>query len=724
MRLIMASNRLPINVSMKNNKIIIQESIGGLATGLKSIHKGKYIWIGWPGISLEKAKDKIDEINKELFKRNCVPVFLTKREITNYYYGYCNKTLWPLFHYFPQYATFNKNFWKYYKKVNEKFLNVLENYLKDGDILWIHDYHLMLLPKMVRDKYRNISIGFFLHIPFPSYEIFRQIPERKELLEGILGSDLIGFHIHDYVIHFLNSIRRILGYDHEFGQIYLEDRVIKVDSFPMGIDFEAFEKAHEIESVKKEMEKFRRKLGKRKIILSIDRLDYTKGILQKIRAYEKFLKENAKLKEKVLLLLIVAPSRIKIKEYRNLKKEIDRLVGEINGKYATIDWVPIHYVYKSLSFNTVAALYKLSDIVLITSLRDGMNLISKEFIASKYNNEGVVILSEMAGASKELTEAIIINPNNEDDIANALKIALEMDKNEQKKRMKKMRERIKRYNIKTWFKDFIDKLMEVKKLQEKLSTRILTKNLKIEIVEKYKNSKSRLFLLDYDGTLIPFRENPDECVPDKELIDILKKLSKDERNDVVIISGRDRNSLDRFFKKLKIYLVAEHGAMIRDKKGEWYEIEPLSTEWKDKVREILEMFVSRTPGSFIEEKEFSIAWHYRKVDPELASIRVYELKHILLNLIINLNLDILEGNKVIEIKNSGINKGRAATHFITKRNYDFIIAMGDDVTDEDMFKSLPKNAYTIRIGFEISSAKYNLYSYRDARNLLKEFIKH
>ncbi len=722
MNLIIVSNRLPVNISIKNDKVILQESIGGLVTGLKSLRIEKYTWIGWPGISIEATKNKINEIKEKLVENNYVPVFLTKREVMNYYYGYCNRTLWPLFHYFPQYTIFKKNFWKYYKKVNEKFLNVLEEFLDENNFIWIHDYHLMLLPKMIRKKYNDASIGFFLHIPFPSYEIFRQIPERKELLEGILGSDLIGFHTYDYVIHFLNSVRRILGYEHEFGHIYLEDRVIKVDSFPMGIDFERFESVHNDIKIKREINRLKKRLGRKKIILSIDRLDYTKGIVQKIKAYEIFLRENPKFKEKILLLLVVAPSRTKIKEYKNLKREIDRLVGEINGKYGTMNWIPIHYIYKSLSINTITSLYKLSDIALITPLRDGMNLISKEYIASRHKNDGVLILSEMAGSSKELTEALIVNPNNEEEIAAAIRIAAEMNKTEQKNRMKIMRERIKRYDIKVWFKDFMEKFNEIKKLQKKLSTRFLTKEIKKKIIEEYKKCSSRLFLLDYDGTLIPFKENPNECYPDMELLEILGKLSNDERNDVVIISGRNRKNMEEFFKDLEIYLVAEHGALIRDKYGTWVEIEHLTTEWKREIREVLEIFVNKTPGSFVEEKEYSLAWHYRKVDPELAATRVYELKHILLNLIMNLNLEILEGNKVIEIKNSGINKGRAAMFFLSKKDYDFILAMGDDVTDEDMFKLLPKDSYTIKIGYEISSAKYNLYSYKDARNLLKKLI--
>ena len=723
-RLLIVSNRLPITVVRKGGRLRFQPSVGGLATGLSSSYKlYQSLWIGWPGIALEKIKEEEkEEINKKLIADNCYPVFLSQKDIEDYYYGFCNKTIWPLFHYFPLYAVYNKNFWDAYKRVNEAFCETVIKVVKPGDIIWVHDYHLMLLPKLIRERLPDATIGFFLHIPFPSLEIFRLLPWRKDILEGLMGADLIGFHTYDYVRHFLDSVRSILGYESAFGQITAGNRVVRVDAFPMGINYEQFANTVNNSEVQKEISKIRKWVGKRKIILSIDRLDYTKGILQRLEAYDIFLEKNPEYKEKVTLILVVVPSRTGIEHYIMLKKRVDQLVGKINGKHGTIGWTPVWYLYRLLPFNTLVALYHIADVALVTPLRDGMNLIAKEFVATKVEGKGVLILSETAGAAKELGEAIIINPNNKEEIVQALKEALTMSDEEQIERIRVMQKRLQRYDVLRWISDFMDRLSHVKKLQQELCARRLTHDVKKRLISDYSKSKRRLILLDYDGTLVPFAEKPEKAKPDDELLRLLKALIDEPRNEVVIISGRDRRILEKWFNNLNVGLVAEHGVWIKEKGRDWTTIEPLRNDWKEEIRPILELYVDRTPGSFIEEKEFSLVWHYRKADPELGSVRARELRNALLHLTANLNLEVLEGSKVIEIKNAGINKGRAALHWISKEKWNFILAIGDDWTDEDVFAVLPQSAYSIRVGLTPSQAKFNLDSVIDVRLLLKELV--
>ncbi|NPA97303.1 MAG: hypothetical protein GXO32_06855 [Crenarchaeota archaeon] len=414
-KIIIVSNRLPVRVSKSNNAISIQPSIGGLATGLKHIHeKNPCIWIGWPGISLEEVSwSERRYIEENLAERSLYPVFLSSEDIENYYYGFCNSTIWPLFHYFPEKARFEERFWHAYQRVNELYLNAVLEVYRDGDIIWVHDYHLMLLPLLLRQKLGNDApIGFFLHIPFPSSEVFKLMPWRLEILRGILGADLVGFHTYGYVRHFLSAVRRLLGFENKLGRIFIEDRVVLVDAFPMGIDFESFVSLLSDNEVRRKIEEYKLSFQGLKVILSVDRLDYTKGIPQRLLAYERFLSKYPEYIGKVVLVLLVSPSRIGVKEYAELKRCIDELVGRINGRFSTLDWSPILYVYKFTPLQDLLALYVVSDVALITPLYDGMNLVSKEYVAAKEGGDGVLILSEGAGASSELVEALIVNPNN------------------------------------------------------------------------------------------------------------------------------------------------------------------------------------------------------------------------------------------------------------------------------------------------------------------------
>jgi len=723
-RVLIISNRLPVSVKKTKRGLRFEPSIGGLATGLRSFHKSSNsLWVGWPGINLEKIKEEEPDIEQRLLSESCYPVFLSQHDVEDYYYGFCNKTIWPLFHYYPLYTIWSKDLWQAYKRVNEVFADAVAEVAKPGDIIWIHDYHLMLLPKLVRERLPKAVVGFFLHIPFPSFEIFRLLPWRRQILDGLLGADLVGFHTYDYCQHFLNSVHRLLGYEDTLGQIVSANRVIKADVFPMGIDYEGYASYARDWRVKREITRFREKVGDAKIILSIDRLDYTKGIPQRLEAFNLFLEKNRQYKEKLVFILVVVPSRTKVEHYAVLKKRIDELVGAINGKHGSIGFTPIWYFYRSLPFHSLIALYNMADIALVTPLRDGMNLVSKEYIATKTDGKGVLVLSETAGAAKELGEAIIINANNQEEIVEALEEALAMPEEEQIGRNRLMQKRLQQYNVMQWKDEFIDRLLHTRRLQAEMAAKVLNYETRRKLVDDFQKSKQRLLLLDYDGTLVPFAGKPERAKPSDEVITLLKKLARSPKSEVVLISGRDRDTMERWFGHLNIGLVAEHGVWVKAKGKEWEMIEIVSSDWKGEVRPILELYVNRTPGSFIEEKEFSLVWHYRKVDHRLGDMRARELANDLLNLTANLNLQVLEGSKVVEVKNAGINKGRAALHWISTGTWDFILAIGDDLTDEDIFKVLPATAWSIKVRFSASTARFNLNFPSQVRSLLKEMLE-
>jgi trehalose 6-phosphate synthase/phosphatase len=724
-RLLIVSNRLPVSVAKRRGRLRFESSVGGLVTALGAFYKSRpSLWIGWPGIELEKLSgEERKEVQARLASEDCRPVFLLQRDIEDYYHGFCNKTIWPLFHYFPEYTVYSTAFWQAYRRVNRLFAEAVASVARPGDIIWVQDYHLMLLPELIREKLPEVTVGFFLHIPFPSSEIFRLLPWRRQLLEGLLGAELVGFHTYDYVRHFLNSVHSLLGYESFMGQITAAHRITKADVFPLGIDYQLFHRTARGSAVRSQAGQFREKLGNRKIVLSIDRLDYTKGIPQRLEAFDLFLERHPEQREKLVLVMVVVPSRIRVEQYAQLKKQVDGLVGEINGKYGSIGWTPIWYLYRSLTFDSLVALYNLADIALITPIRDGMNLIAKEYIASKTDGRGVLIISETAGAAKELGEAILVNVNNPDEIVRALEQALAMPKSEQRERNRIMQQRLKRYHVGRWADEFIDRLLYARQLEDEMVTRVLNDEARDRLVSDFQQGRRRLIITGYDGTLIPFSATPERARPGTGVKRLLKQLAADAGSEVVLVSGRDRHTLERWFGGLGIGLVAEHGAWIKTEGKPWKVGESLPQDWKEELRPLLERYVDRTPGSFVEEKAFSLVWHYRKTEPKLGELRAREVVNDLLNITANLNLQVLEGNRIVEVKNAGVNKGQAAQRWVFRKDWDFILAIGDDLTDEDIFKVLPATAWTIKVGVDASAARFSLSSPGQVVSLLTAMVK-
>ncbi|MEM0991799.1 MAG: bifunctional alpha,alpha-trehalose-phosphate synthase (UDP-forming)/trehalose-phosphatase [Bacteroidota bacterium] len=723
-RLVIVSNRLPVTLkhSKESDKPIYHPSSGGLATGLSSLDESlDKIWIGWPGKIADGWEKEV--IKDDLLKQNLVPVFLTEKDIELYYEGFSNDTLWPHFHYFTQYTAYQDDYWEAYKSVNRKFADVIIPQLEGNELVWVHDYQLMLLPAMIRAVFPDISIGFFLHIPFPSYEVFRILPWREELLDGVLGSDLIGFHTYDYMRHFLSAAYRISGYDNNFGKLKVANRSVHIDYFPMGIDYEKYAFPDKDDSKEDEEVAAIEKLAKvHRMLLSVDRLDYTKGIPNRIDAYGRFLKQHPEYHGKVCLVMIVVPSRDTVEHYRDLKEEIDTKAGILNSTYGGFDWTPMRYMYRSVNFTQLTTLYRLADVAMITPVRDGMNLVAKEYVASKETNKrGVLILSEMAGAAGELLDAITINPIDVQSMADAIVTALEMDEKEQADRLANMQKSLKKYNVRNWANIFMKQQIKITKMQQESRTNLLNEAEQEKLLAAYKKATSRLLVLDYDGTMMGFQVDPQAVKPDEELLNILTQLHSDKHNRVVISTGRDRKTIEGWLGHIGLEFSTEHGVWMK-RNDKWMQAPGLSASWKAQIRASLENLVERTPGSFIEEKQYSIAWHYRNIDRDLGEKRVREFRDVLRYLTANLDLQVLEGNKVVEIKNAGVNKGKAITHWVSESDYDFIFAVGDDHTDEDTFNAMPEHAYTVKVGLTRTDARYNILSVEEVRALLSAMI--
>jgi trehalose 6-phosphate synthase/phosphatase len=727
---IIVSNRLPVKIEKLNNQWKFSPTSGGLATGLKTVHEnGKSLWIGWAGISDEDiAKEDYNTLSQQLIKENYKPIALNQKEIDDFYLGLSNKCIWPLFHYFKQYVEFDEQQWESYVAVNQKFANAILEEVESGDKIWIHDYQLLLVPDMVKSVKKDVTIGFFLHIPFPSFEIFRIFPKRDELLQGMLGADLIGFHTYDYQRHFLSSVKRHLHLPVSFNVVKKADRDIVVDTFPMGIDFQKFEQTaiKQSEIAQKDFTPFRAELERHKasnegkIILSIDRLDYTKGVIHRIKSFEHFIEQHPEYKEKVRLVMVTVPSRSNVSHYKKLKRETDEIIGRVNGKFATVNWTPIWYYYRSFDFNDLIDLYSLTDIMMVTPLRDGMNLVAKEYLATCFDHKGVLILSELAGAAKELHQSITVNPFDLKKLADSILEAINMTPEEQIERNTELRERIKRYDVAFWSHSFLERLNDLPK-ETKLNKSVpVDATIEQTLVSAYQKASKKLFLLDYDGTLVKFHKMRNKALPPEEVNQLIDQLSDDPSNHVVIISGRPMSFLSSVFSKKNITLVAEHGHFIKNKNNnEWIDKNPSNNDWMNYIHPVLQQFTDNTPGTLIEEKKKSLVWHYRKTDPELGIIKSEELKTVLSSMITN-EISIVNGDKVIEIIPSRVNKGVVALELDSNDLYDFVFVAGDDLTDEDMFQKLPAEVFSIKVGHKQTSAQFSVNGYRELLSVLNK----
>lgn len=721
---VIVSNRLPISVKKTDDgKLEFYPSVGGLATGLSSYVRDKRNkWIGWPGIPSDKLSEKERKtITEELIKHNCYPVFLRQKQLDDFYNGYSNTILWPLFHDLPAPMDDHDKFWKAYKAVNTAFGDAVLALSDARSTIWVHDYQLLLLPAQLRAARPGARIGFFLHIPFPSPASFEKLPSAKVLLAGMLGSDLVGLHTKAYVENFLSVSGHLTSDVIGDGQIILGDRTVRITDFPMGIDYERFTKARGLNTVKREVRRHQKRYKGMKVILTVDRLDPTKGLVERLEAYYEFLRQSPGLHGKVVMAMLAVPSRTEIDEYKKLRERVEGLVDKINSQFGTMKWQPVDYMYTSMPVESVTALYQVADIAFITPIRDGMNLVAKEFIASKPKNDGVLILSETAGAAQELTDALMVNPKRRRTMVEALKKAVGMPRGELRSRLSTMHQQIATHTVQYWAGSFMKTLQrpvpDGGRVRRHI-TRTLTRERADDMAWLHGEAKHRMLLLDYDGVLAPFTDKPDQATPSAGVKNLLAKLASQKGTDVAIISGRSRDDLQQWLGHLPLTLVAEHGAMIRRAGNKtWRSTTPALKDWQYEVELILEKYAEKTPGAFVERKNYSLVWHYRRAGSYYAQKNLVILKRLLREPARRYHLEIHNGNKILEIKPQGINKGAAALALLDAQP-EFILAVGDDYTDEDMFTALPLSAYTVKVGRGQTAARYRLPDVGSVQRLL------
>jgi len=572
------------------------------------LRKGGGDWIGWPGGGGEDdVQGRMAILAQWAEAERCFAVDLPEKVATGFYEGYANQTLWPVFHNFPSQLKFDAKSWEAYIEANRIFREAVVNRYRPNDLIWVHDYHLMLLPQMLRDRLPDAAIGFFLHIPFPSSEIFPVLPRREELLEGLLGADLLAFQTHGHLQQFRASLLRVLGMESKIQQVAVGSRPVRLEALPIGIAPEEYTDL--LKSDKTTADQYAEWVARysgRKVVLAVDRLDYTKGVIERLRAYAHLLRSSPELKEKVVLIQIAVPSREGIDTYQELRTEVNRLVGEMNGKLGTPEWTPLVYINRSIERTELVGLYKLADVCWVGSLRDGMNLVAKEYVACKPEGDGVLVLSEFAGAAAEMGEALLINPFDEERTAATIERALALDDQERRQRMQTLHHRVLRNNVFRWGERFLGALQEAVSERGRYIDTQPQRLRPTEIRDAYARAKRRVLILDYDGTLVPFAKRPQQAAPPTRILDLLNALASEPQNCVALMSGRSAENLDRWFGMIRgMWIVAEHGAEFKSPSAPaWEYLRPqVPTEWKSTVMPILEHFVDRIPGSFVEEKK-------------------------------------------------------------------------------------------------------------------------
>jgi trehalose 6-phosphate synthase/phosphatase len=726
-RLIVVSNRLPLTLRRAADGWRAERSPGGLATAVGPVvARMGGLWIGWPG----EAPDDMDPSRQEALARwekrhGFVPVDLPLSLSQRFYQGYSNQTLWPLFHHFPRGIVYDPEGWGAYVEANRRFRDSIVEHYRPGDLVWVHDYHLMLLPQLLREAIPEATIGFFLHIPFPASDIFRVLPRREDLLRGVLGADCIAFQTHAHLQHFRSSLLRILGMSSRMDRAEADGRFVRLEAAPIGIVPEDFTgPLHKDPAVRESLEDLRRRFAGHRILLAVDRLDYTKGIPERLRTFRRLLERAPDLRASIVLVQVAVPSRDRIPLYRELRHEVNELVGEINGSFGTPEWTPVVYIRRAISRADLVALYAASDVAWVTPLLDGMNLVAKEYVACQGDGDGALLLSEFAGAAAEMGEAFLVNPYDEERTAAALERALAMPPEERRERMSALHKRVLRNNAMAWSARFLEVLQQAAASRSQGGGETPQPLNVADALAAYRAADQRLLILDYDGTLVPFANRPWDAVPPPDLLALLTDLASKPNQQVALVSGRPRIQLEAWFGRIEgLWLFAEHGAIIRPPASRvWEPLRPhIPTEWKSRVFPVLEHFVDRTPGSSIEEKEYCLVWHHRMADPEFGEWLANELVAVLEELLAETELRAVRGQKSVEVKLIWANKGEVLAHLeAVGPPASFRLGIGDDRTDEDLFERMPADAWTIHVGKGPSQARFRLPHPFAVRRFLEE----
>jgi trehalose 6-phosphate synthase/phosphatase len=700
-----------VRLTLDGRSIEVQRSSGGLSTALGAI-RGDATWIGWPGTVVPEAMQK--RVSTRLAKDSLFPVFLSAQEEEDFYGRVCNDTLWPLFHYFPDRMRITPEAWARYVEVNERYADTIVEHCEPGSRVWIHDFHLMLVPAMLRARAPRLSIGFFLHTPFPSSEVYRLLPAREQLLRGVLGADYVSFQVGDYARHFRSSCLRILGVDSEPDWIELDGRRVGIGVDPIGIDVDGFREVIADPETGRLLEDLERQYEGRRLVLGVERLDYTKGIPQKLHAFERFLEQDPERARTTSMIQVVVPSRLDSGEYRAQRDEIELLIARINGKFARPGVTPVEYMHRDISKRALVALYRRADVMMVTALRDGMNLVAQEFVLCQSEPglpsrwRGSLLLSELAGSAQVLPGALLVNPWDVEGVVAHLAKALELPARERQRRLETMSKRVEDLDSRRWADGFLTRLGRYSR-HDRRTRRPPTVDPELEarIRRRFARARRRTVILDYDGTLREFERHPDLAQPTPEIRALLRSLAALPATDVHIVSGRRRRNLEQWFGRLPVYLSAEHGYLARAPGGEWHTMVELDLSWLRPIERLLRRVAADVPGAHVERKSCSVAWHYREAEREYGSWRAHELLNDLGQHLANAPAEILMGHQVVEVRAQGVDKGVYVRSLFPdgKESTHFVLGLGDDRTDHDLLDALPSGSVAGHVGGLLPSTR-------------------
>ncbi|KAG0741287.1 hypothetical protein G6F57_001269 [Rhizopus arrhizus] len=693
------------NIGLNNALFSIQDRLENLA------------WVGTLGMSTDTLSEKTkQEISTRFEERyNAYPVMPSDTVFEGHYNRYCKQVLWPYFHYVVRDDSHNMMSedgpYQLYKDLNQDFADMIVNNYKEGDIIWINDYHLMLVPGMIRQKIPNAIIGFFLHIPFPSSELFRCLPPRKELLEAMLQSDVIGFQTYSFARHFLQTCSRILSVDATPTGIQLDTHYCSVGIYPIGIDIDALSKKILDPEVNHWISKLKEKYAGKKLIVARDKLDYIKGVRQKLLSFEQFLIRHPEWRGEVVLIQIA----LSTSEQNELRAHISDVVSRVNFKFSTISYQPIVFLHQDISFSQYLALLTCADTCLLTPLRDGMNLTSHEYIVCQKDTFNPLILSEFTGTYGSFGASLRVNPWDYRQIGEAIHDALSMSIDEKTARWKELYKSIEANSAQQFASNVISSLSKVQNHPARRFSIKIPKLSATILNEACKNYKKRLFLFDYGGTLIPHGKPPGSK-DIARVLDLLTKLTSDPNNTVYVISGRTKINVDTDLGSVPdLGLSAENGFYIKPSGGNWQQIyDNIDFSWKPTVKDIFQYYTERTPGAYVESKDTSIVWHYRTTegaDSQYVSWQAAECQnHIADSVNKNFAVHAVIGNTSIEVIPHDVNKSSIANRILQDINPDFVLSIGDDRSDEDMFTFLNKQkklkVITCKVGARGTEARY------------------
>lgn len=696
---------------------------GGLVSALLGVKlEQPFYWIGFETDekSAKQLEEKSGQINPHLRLK---AVVLSKKLYDSYYDRFANDVLWPLFHYEGQHVFFHREHWESYVQANQRMADAILEVANDGDSVWIHDFHFMLLPEMLKQARPSLDVGFFLHTPFPSSEIFRQLPVREHLLKAMTYCNLIGFHEHSYLRHFTVSLKAHLGIDSSFFRAELGGHTLQLGVYPISIDDQSLKAKSLSPEVTELTAEYRRKIGAKFLILGVDRLDYTKGLELKLRGFRRLLQKYPELQGQVSLLQVAVPTRTKVPSYIRLKREIDQLVGTINGEFGKPGYTPVDYIFNSVSEADLLALYRRAECLLVTSKRDGMNLVAMEYaVTQDEEHPGSVVLSEFAGAASLLGEALFINPWDEDSIADALHRSYVMPAEERAERSRILQNILSKYSATQWAQGFLRDLDKTAaKASRRQTTLLLPRTGFLEIAERVKQAPRVRIMLDYDGTLVPLQKRPELAVLTELFRENLLKLNKVAP--VHILSGRTKDFLDRQFPDAPFPLAAEHGAFYKHD-GEWRSrITSDLRSWMSEVKRVMSSYTEYVPFSFVEQKEAALTWHFRVSPEDFASYQARKLDEELQVGLANAPVSVTMGSKIVEAKAIECDKGSYLRWLLEEDNDESLfICIGDDRTDEDMFRALGQRGISIKVGEGSTTAGFRVGRQEDVLPLLNQIL--